>query len=88
LVVGRDKEENQQLLNRAGKGSAVIDGTTLPGPLCLLTPDRAEDHQMAAAICARYSDQRDRDIVTVNVRGSELKVAPARPEDASRLLIV
>ncbi|MEO0085255.1 MAG: tRNA 4-thiouridine(8) synthase ThiI [candidate division WOR-3 bacterium] len=88
LVVGRDQTENEELRRRTPEGAAVIDATTVPGPLGLLIPDSGpEERRLAAAICARYSDRRGEEVVSVEVGGKEVRVAPAAPEATARLNI-
>jgi hypothetical protein len=87
VIVGRDREENEELVRLVPSGSAVIDGTALPGPAGLLIPDRSEDRELAARLCAGFSDRRAESLVTVRVGDSEMVVAPASPEESSRLLI-
>ena len=58
-----------QLLARRPEGSVIVDASDLPGPVGLLIPDRPADHELAARICARYSDRREDAAVKVTVRG-------------------
>jgi hypothetical protein len=81
VVVGRDKDENRELLSRVPKDAGVIDGTAIPGPLCLLIPDRSDDLRAAAAICARYSDRRKEKQVKLKVGSTEIEVAPATADE-------
>lgn len=77
LIVGRDRLENAALLALRPAGSAVIDATDLPGPLGLLLPDSAADRLNAARLVARYSDQKNRPEVMVQVNGQAVSVRPA-----------
>lgn len=87
LVVGRDRPENEELQKRIPDGASVIDGSAIPGPVCLLIPDRDEDRMPAAAICARYSDRRHEARVRVKVGNRELEVQPAAPSESARFVI-
>ena len=86
LVVGRNRIENDALLARAPEGASVVDATRLPGPVGLVIPG-GRDLELAASICARYSDRRGEPGVTVIAGGRELVVRPARPEESARLLV-
>ena len=71
LIVGRNKAENQQLMETSGSGTglmAVLKTDNFPGPTCLLagTPDESA-LMLAAGICAGYSKAPDDETVQVNV---------------------
>ncbi|MFO7674755.1 MAG: tRNA 4-thiouridine(8) synthase ThiI [bacterium] len=87
LVVGRNEAENDELVRRRPEGAAVIDAGDLPGPVGLLIPDRAGDRELAARICARYSDRRQDEAVPVLAAGAALSVRPASPAEAAGLII-
>jgi tRNA U34 2-thiouridine synthase MnmA/TrmU len=98
LVVGRDEQENDELLRRKPAGAVVIDAGDLPGPVGLVISDsrlqiadcRArtdEDTTLAARICARFSDKRKEPAVKVKVAETEITVQPAGEEETARLLI-
>jgi tRNA U34 2-thiouridine synthase MnmA/TrmU len=87
LVVGRNEVENDQLLIRRPAAAAVVDASDLPGPVGLLIPDRVEERELAARICARYSDRRQDEAVPVLVAGAALSVRPASPEAAAGFII-
>jgi tRNA U34 2-thiouridine synthase MnmA/TrmU len=87
VIVGRNKDDNDELRRRAPDRAAVIDGQALPGPLALLIPDTEGDRETAAALCARYSDRRKDENVAVRVNGEQFNVRPASPEDSARLVI-
>ncbi|MFO7638440.1 MAG: tRNA 4-thiouridine(8) synthase ThiI [bacterium] len=87
LVVGRNEVENDELVRRAPAGAAVIDASELPGPVGLLIPDRETDRELAARICARYSDQRQEASVTVRAAGVPLAVRPAGAAEAAAVII-
>jgi hypothetical protein len=59
VVLGRDKQENAELMARLPANAALIDATRLPGPLGLLVPDTgAIDQELAARLAVAYSDKR------------------------------
>lgn len=94
LVVGRDEAENDELLRRKPAGAVVIDAGDLPGPVGIVVKgsrDRgiegSSDGELAARICARFSDRRKEPAVTVKVADTEVTVQPAGEDETARLLI-
>lgn len=92
LIVGRTEIENNELLRRRPPEAAVIDAGELPGPVGLLIPDRPEEREFAARVCARYSDRRDESSVPVLVTaaGGEtatVTVGPAGPDETAAVII-
>ena len=94
LVVGRDERENDELLRRKPAGVVVIDAGDLPGPVGIVmkgSRDRgiegSSDGELAARICARYSDKRKEKLARVVIAGEAVDVEPAGEEETSRLLI-
>lgn len=99
VVLGRNKQENAELLSRLPDSAALIDATSLPGPLALLVPDSGEaDRLLAARLCVAYSDKRDAGAQPVRIasmRQSETGLAADRivtvtalgPDDIRRLAI-
>jgi tRNA-specific 2-thiouridylase len=94
LVVGRDEAENDELLRRKPAGALVVDASSLPGPVALVLPPSGpgasvadHDRDLAASICARYSDRRKEPALTVMVAEAEMTVQPAGEEETARLLI-
>ncbi|MBN2465649.1 7-cyano-7-deazaguanine synthase [candidate division WOR-3 bacterium] len=94
LVVGRDKEENDELLRRKPSGAVVIDASALPGPVGLALPSSgpdalvdSSDSTLAARICARYSDKRKETRVRVFVAGEAIEVRPATEDESAKLLV-
>ena len=57
LIVGRKQAENSEIEAAGGPNDLILRAAEIVGPSCLL-PSTADDRQvqMAAAICARYSD--------------------------------
>jgi len=78
-IVGRNEVENLFLIENSG-GTAVLDSRKVPGPLTLVEGSPLpEDLELAARITARYSDDKDRREVAVEVKA---------PGGESRLLLV
>jgi tRNA U34 2-thiouridine synthase MnmA/TrmU len=82
VVVGRDMEENEKLKPLAEDGDFNMWVEGFGSPLALLEVGASEeDIRMAAALCARYSDAKRLDVVTVTVSNSSgsynIDVAPA-----------
>ena len=85
IVVGRRQEENEYL-ERAWSGSALMTTVDHPGPTTLVQGEASqEDLLLAAAITARYSDGKGERSVRVAIRsgGEERIVEVAPAEDAA-----
>lgn len=91
-IVGRDAKENEILTHFALPGEPLLNTEAdVPGPTVLVTGTAVDtDIQMAARLCARYSDQRNKSAVSIVITGSTnatLTVAPASELDVDRLKI-
>ena len=87
LVVGRDQDDNALVESAAGPGDFVLKSESVPGPTGWLASGADEGQiQLAAAICARYSDSKPGVPVTVDIRGAgggrRLEAVPAAREAA------
>jgi len=70
LIVGRNKEENERLVNNFSEHGLVLTTEGIPGPWCILTGSSGEDIiKQSAEICAAYSDIEDGHECIVSVRG-------------------
>ena len=82
-IVGRNENDNAALEGDAELYDLILKTEDVPGPTALL-PFTASESQirLAAAICARYSDGRQGDDITVKVRSAretrrvKVKAAP------------
>lgn len=71
LIVGRNEEDNALLEGSAELHDLVLKIEDVPGPTGLLPQDAGEEHiQLAAGICARYSDAAAGAGVTVRVNSA------------------
>lgn len=93
-IVGREAAENEVLGKSAWQGEFVLNTDTgIPGPTVLVTGQANEGElQMAARLCARYSDARTQPLVTIVITrdGTQLpplQVPPATELDIERLKI-
>lgn len=70
LIVGRDKVENEQILNLAQEGDMLFQAQDTLGALALARKGRLLDGRFltAAGIAARYSQEKDRQEVSINYR--------------------
>ncbi|MBA7616732.1 tRNA sulfurtransferase [subsurface metagenome] len=88
LIVGRDKEENEELLQHGGSGRIFLEVRGVGSPIGLLFAHNPSEEILtwAAKIAARYSDAKKEPQVTVtwwNKEGAEqtLFVAPAKDSE-------
>lgn len=85
VVVGRRQEENQAIEALAGAEDYLLWVEGFGSPLTMVRGDcGGEELRIAAALCARYSDAKALDSVTVTVSGRgerfTLQTAPASPQ--------
>ena len=92
LVVGRRDEENQKLIDLWQERDGLLRVLEIPGPLGLIKGETGEEGlRMAAAIVARYSKAKEREIVEIqygrswSTLTSVLRVVPAKDEQISEL---
>lgn len=88
LIIGRNHNENQQLLSAAQPGDILFTATEYPGPVAVLkTADTKPDLKYIAAIVARYGDGRDKSSVMMKLFYSDgsimqtMPVPPLKPAD-------
>lgn len=92
-VSGRDRGENEELERLARPGDLLFQAVERPGSLILLRkmgPVTARDRDLAAAICRRYSKEKNADglAVSCRVKGEAVKtVIAAGVEDIAGLMI-
>ena len=86
IIVGRDAEENARIVALAEEGDLLLEVAGIGSPVTLLRGEaNAETVRLAAAITARYSDNR---MARVVVRygapypdlGHQIEVEPAAPD--------
>lgn len=92
-VSGRNQEENENLEELAREGDYLFQAAERPGSLVLLRkrgPVTDRDRELAAAICLRYSKEKDPtrlEIVYREVGRDGATIIAALPEDISSLMI-
>ena len=94
-IVARDARESQLLATVAQPGEPLLNtAEDVPGPTVLITGPAGEPEiEMAARLCARYSDARAAPVVTIIVTSGgkdtehQLEVAAATELDIERLKI-
>lgn len=87
IVVGRNHGENESILRLAGGQDAVIQIEGVPGPVVLVPGGCSEEiMQVAAAVCARYSDAPRGDTVSAIIeQGSETMIIETKAADPEAL---
>ncbi|MCX6355869.1 MAG: tRNA 4-thiouridine(8) synthase ThiI [Candidatus Aureabacteria bacterium] len=86
VIVGRKESENRELLGLALQGDAVLRSKGIPGPIVLLGKGFDEDDlREASRFCARYSDAKSGEAVSIEYRCkdtvSTLTIACPAPEE-------
>lgn len=67
VIVGRNEEENKKLLGMAKEKDIRLGGGNHKGPVALIKGELAQDDLLkAAAICARYSDDKGENGIRVS----------------------
>lgn len=94
IVVGRNEEENRQIMGLKRDHHCLLEVTDVGSPITLLIGDLSEPNlTMAGAITARYTSAKHQARVVVSVKrladGSEdlLSVTPARDEELAPLAL-
>ncbi len=90
VVVGRNERENGRLEELATDGDLVCRPVDVMGPVAVLRAKRKtkKDTEIAARICARYSDGEKKRAVKVDCGGKELKARPSAAKDIERWRVV
>ena len=89
VVVGRNRDENERIERLAREEDTVCRPVEVMGPTALLRSKKVtkKDTEIAARLCARYSDRTDDKPVKMDCAGKEMKVKPAAADDIERWLI-
>jgi tRNA U34 2-thiouridine synthase MnmA/TrmU len=93
IIVGRDKTENEALLNMTDDKGIFLKVKGYGSPVTLIRGNANEEIvRTAASICARYSDARSLLVVTVKIFDGkvsfESKISPAADDIVESLKIV
>jgi len=88
VIVGRDEKENA-FLSKIGKEGKILQVKDFPGPVTILRrSEREDDLIIAARLCARYSDAREKEEVIVICDGKEIKVKPFSEAEVAPFRII
>jgi len=90
LIVGRNQTDNEIIERTAENEATILKTISVPGPVASLPRSVSEaDLQLAAAICARYSDRKANDPVDIEVtdgkNGKGTRIIQALPAEQSVL---
>lgn len=86
LIVGRNQTDNEILERTTDKGTILLKVISVPGPVAVISGSSSETElQLAAAICARYSDSKANTPVAIEVtdgkNGKETRIIEVLPAD-------
>jgi tRNA U34 2-thiouridine synthase MnmA/TrmU len=88
VVVGRNEQENRALEELVTKNDLIFTPTKVMGPLVILRNYRDnQDIEIAAGICARYSDGHNEESVEIKCGKKKLKVKPSEPSETDIWLV-
>jgi len=89
VVVGRNEKENRQLESLAVEGDAVCRPVEVMGPVVLLRSKKRtkKDTEVAARLCARYSDATSSQAVKVACGEDEFKVKGLADDELKQWLV-
>jgi tRNA U34 2-thiouridine synthase MnmA/TrmU len=80
VITGRNEKENAVLLSFAGNKDKIIEITGCGSPISLLKKGDEKDVEIAASICARYSDCIDKLVVAkVGSKNQDVKEIFVKP---------
>ncbi len=86
IIVGRNEEENKRLLGLAKEKDIRLGGGNHKGPVTLIKGELAKDALLkAAAICARYSDDKGEKGIKIGGISPEEEVLTVSPMDETEL---
>lgn len=87
LIVGRNQTDNLALERTADNGTILLKVISVPGPVAIISRSSSETElQLAAAICARYSDRKTNDPVAIEVTdGQGTQIIKALPAEQSMI---
>ena len=86
LIVGRNKADNEILERTVDNGTILLKVISVPGPVAIISRPASEaELQLAAAICARYSDNKTNVPVAIEVtdgkNGKGTRIIEALPAE-------
>jgi tRNA-specific 2-thiouridylase len=93
VIVGRDQNDNAQILSMKDKSDVVLDVRDYPSPIALIPHGASSEKSIAkaAAVCVRYSDApRNEEVAVVYNRGGTrniVSVKAASDEELDRVRI-
>jgi tRNA U34 2-thiouridine synthase MnmA/TrmU len=88
VILGRNEAENRVLEQLVRETDVVLQTVECEGPFSILRgPAGSGDLELAARMCARYSDGRDRPEIPVRAGAVLLRVAPLDDAELARLRI-
>ncbi|MEO0093937.1 MAG: hypothetical protein ABIK67_06785 [candidate division WOR-3 bacterium] len=88
VIVGRNEQENKVLAKLKMKKDLVFTPTKVKGPLVILKNYQSEqDIEIAAGICARYSDGHNEPKVEIRCGRKRLQVKPLEPNSVEIWLV-
>lgn len=69
VVIGRNQQENDYLVNAALEGDVLIEAANFPGPIALIRHkgDKKPDLKYIAAMVARYGDGKNQSFIAMKV---------------------
>ena len=92
LIIGRNQADNEIIEHAAENRAMILRTLNVPGPVAIIAGSASEaELGLAAAICARYSDQKTNKAVAIELTGGKgkriIEVLPAEQDviDALRV---
>jgi hypothetical protein len=81
IIVGRNKRENDMILELAGDGEFVLHTKSIPGPVVVIAGEKTREIEvLAASITASYSDAKNEEVDIVLVENGNEKVIRTQGE--------
>lgn len=92
LIVGRNAQDNAQLLDVASDKNIILNVDDIPGPVAILPSTVSADNlKLAAEISARYCDSVPGEYVNISIEKSKgpeyLKVLPKEHSEIEKMRI-
>lgn len=75
IIIGRNKRENDMILDLSGKNESILHTKNIPGPVVAVVGKKTREVEMlAATMTASYSDAEDEEIEIVLTENGEEKI--------------
>jgi tRNA-uridine 2-sulfurtransferase len=92
VIVGRNEKDNDKIEKYAGENHLILEALDTGSPIVIYSSSKGEERlKDAAAITARYCDDKDKDEVEITILNKDdsrkIRVVPADPDEFTEFII-